>query len=179
MNIGPGFNIGFKIPFCKDRFPTSDISQKRELLCFNPKKVVHCNFPMWFIYPAHQIGRGGVKGFCKLADGIISDIERDFFGTKGAFDKTVFTGGYVELLPKKWLAGRRIEPNLANIGLAKAFEAAPDAAAVTKWYLLHAACVFVPVVFAMLVSFPDALGMVIPQLFPVVSLAVLLALEKK
>ena len=63
--------------------------------------------------------------------------------------------------------------------LAKAFEAAPDAAAVTKWYLLHAACVFVPVVFAMLVSFPDALGMVIPQLFPVVSLAVLLALEKK
>ncbi len=65
---------------------------------------------------------GCVKGFCKLADGIISDIERDFFGTKGAFDKTVFTGGYVELLPKKWLAGRRIEPNLANIGLAKAFE---------------------------------------------------------
>lgn len=65
---------------------------------------------------------GCVKGFCKLADGIISDIERDFFGTKAAFGKTIFTGGYVEHLPKKWLAGRRIEPNLANIGLAKSFE---------------------------------------------------------
>lgn len=65
---------------------------------------------------------GCVKGFCKLADGIISDIERDFFGTKSAFNKTIFTGGYVKLLPKKWLAGRLVEPNLANIGLAIAFE---------------------------------------------------------
>ena len=36
-----------------------------------------------------------------------------------------------------------------------------------------------PVLFSMLVSFPDALGVLIPQLFPVPALAVLLALQKK
>ncbi len=65
---------------------------------------------------------GCVKGFCKLADGIIADIEKDYFDGKSAAQKTVFTGGSVELLPKKWLAGRKLEANLANIGLAKFLE---------------------------------------------------------
>ncbi len=65
---------------------------------------------------------GCVKGFCRLADGIIADIEREFFPGGSAFSKTVFTGGSMELLPKKWLAGRKVESNLANIGLARAFE---------------------------------------------------------
>lgn len=64
---------------------------------------------------------GCVKGFCKLADGIIADIEKDFFAGESAFDKTIFTGGSVNLLPKKWLAGRHIEASLANMGLARAF----------------------------------------------------------
>lgn len=64
---------------------------------------------------------GCVKGFCKLADGIIADIERDFFGGESAKCKTVFTGGSVPYLPKKWLADRRIESNLANLGLAHSF----------------------------------------------------------
>ena len=94
MDIGPGFNIGFKILFCKDRFPTSDISQKRELLCFNPKKVVHCNFPMWFIYPAHQISRGGVKGFCEGSDFITAHIgnHTSFPFSDRAFSNTNFIG---------------------------------------------------------------------------------------
>ena len=58
---------------------------------------------------------------CKLADGIIADIERDFFGGESAKCKTVFTGGSVPYLPKKWLADRRIESNLANLGLAHSF----------------------------------------------------------
>ena len=65
---------------------------------------------------------GCVKGFCKLADGIIADLEREFFGGKSAVAKTVFTGGSVGLLPKKWIGGRLVEPNLANIGLAMALE---------------------------------------------------------
>lgn len=89
------------------------------------------------------------------------------------------TAGYVDAL--------RIFSALLGLGfaaaglwcLAKAFSAAPDASEVTKWYLLHAACVFLPVLFCMLVSFPDALGVLIPQLFPVPALAVLLALQKK
>ena len=65
---------------------------------------------------------GCVKGFCKLADGVIADIERAYFGGKSAFKKTIFTGGSVGMLPKNWIAGRLVEPNLANIGLAMAFE---------------------------------------------------------
>ncbi len=64
---------------------------------------------------------GCVKGFCKLADGIIEDIERDFFKGQSARSKTIFTGGSVEYLPKKWLAERKIESNLANLGLARSF----------------------------------------------------------
>lgn len=60
-------------------------------------------------------------GFCKLADGIIADIERDFFGGGSAAERTVFTGGSVGLLPKKWLADRKIESNLANLGLARSY----------------------------------------------------------
>ncbi len=64
---------------------------------------------------------GCVKGFCRLIDGVISDIEGEFFFGKPAAQKTVFTGGSVGLLPKKWLAGRRIECNLAQLGLARSF----------------------------------------------------------
>ena len=64
---------------------------------------------------------GCAKGFCRLADGIISDIEGEFFGGQSAAGKTVFTGGSVGLLPKKWLAGRRIELNLTQLGLAYAY----------------------------------------------------------
>lgn len=64
---------------------------------------------------------GCVKGFCRLADGIIGDFEKNFFGESAA-KKTVFTGGSVGVLPENWLAGRLVEPNLANIGLAMAFE---------------------------------------------------------
>ena len=65
---------------------------------------------------------GCVKGFCKLADGIISDIEREFFGGNSAREKTIFTGGSVGILPKSWIAERPVEPALANIGLAMALE---------------------------------------------------------
>lgn len=65
---------------------------------------------------------GCVKGFCMLADGIISDIEREFFAGDSAQSKTIFTGGSMQLLPKKWLAERLTESNLANIGLACAYE---------------------------------------------------------
>ena len=64
---------------------------------------------------------GCVKGFCKLADGIIEDIERDYFDGESAMQKTIFTGGSILLLPKKWLADRKIESNLANLGLARSF----------------------------------------------------------
>lgn len=63
---------------------------------------------------------GCAKGFCKLADGIIDDIEREFFKTESAAAKTVFTGGNIKLLPKKWLGERKVEENLAQIGLARA-----------------------------------------------------------
>lgn len=65
---------------------------------------------------------GCVKGFCKLADGIIGDFEKSFFGGELAAPKTVFTGGSVGVLPENWIAGRLVEPSLANIGLAMAFE---------------------------------------------------------
>ncbi|MBO7520621.1 MAG: type III pantothenate kinase [Opitutales bacterium] len=65
---------------------------------------------------------GCVKGFCKLADGIIADLEREFFGGKPARQKTVFTGGSVGILPQRWIGERLVEPNLANIGLAMALE---------------------------------------------------------
>lgn len=62
---------------------------------------------------------GCLKGFCKLADGIIEDIEKSHFAGESAKSKTIFTGGSVSLLPKKWLAERQIECNLAQLGLAK------------------------------------------------------------
>ena len=65
---------------------------------------------------------GCVKGFCRLVDGIISDMEKDYFHGDIARSKTVFTGGSVSLLPKKWLAERKVECNLANIGLFMAFK---------------------------------------------------------
>lgn len=65
---------------------------------------------------------GCVKGFCRLVDGIIKDLESEFFEGSDASAKTVFTGGSTGLLPHKWLNGRKVVPELANIGLAKAFE---------------------------------------------------------
>ena len=65
---------------------------------------------------------GCVKGFCRLVDGIISDMELSHFAPEGARAKTIFTGGSVNLLPKKWLAERQVECNLANIGLYMAFK---------------------------------------------------------
>lgn len=65
---------------------------------------------------------GCAKGFCKLADGIIADIEKKYFlRLNGARKKTIFTGGSISLLPKKWLADRRVESNLAQLGLAKSY----------------------------------------------------------
>lgn len=64
---------------------------------------------------------GCAKGFCKLIDGLIGDIEAAYFGGKSAAEKTIFTGGSVELLPQNWLGGRRVDRNLAFIGLAKSF----------------------------------------------------------
>ncbi len=64
---------------------------------------------------------GCAKGFCKLVDGLIADIERDFFGGESAFRKTVFTGGSVDYLPREWLGDRLVNRDLAYIGLAKSF----------------------------------------------------------
>lgn len=64
---------------------------------------------------------GCAKGFCRLADGIIKDIEVEFFEGERASEKTVFTGGSVSLLPKNWLADRKIEYNLTHLGLALAY----------------------------------------------------------
>ncbi len=64
---------------------------------------------------------GCAKGFCKLVDGIISDIADEYFGGEDVAQKTVFTGGSVALLPQKWLGGRLVNANLAHLGLAMAF----------------------------------------------------------
>lgn len=53
---------------------------------------------------------GCAKGFCKLADGIISDIEREYFPEGGIASKTVFTGGSVNLLPKNGLQAEKLSP---------------------------------------------------------------------
>ena len=65
---------------------------------------------------------GCAKGFCKLVDGILADIERDYFGGRSAAPKTVFTGGSVAYLPKQWLGGRKVDLHLSHIGLAKSYE---------------------------------------------------------
>ncbi len=64
---------------------------------------------------------GCAKGFCKLLDGLIDDIAKEYFNGNSPKDKTIFTGGSVSLLPKSWVNGRTINTNLAHIGLAKAF----------------------------------------------------------
>lgn len=64
---------------------------------------------------------GCAKGFCKLAEGIIGDIEKEYFDGESAASKTVFTGGNIRFLPLSWIGGRRIEANLAQIGLARAY----------------------------------------------------------
>lgn len=65
---------------------------------------------------------GCAKGFCKLIDGIVADIERDYFGGSGAASKTVFTGGSVSYLPAGWLGARKVDLHLSHIGLAKSYE---------------------------------------------------------
>ncbi len=61
---------------------------------------------------------------------------------------------------------------------ARAWQSAPDTAQVVTWYILRLICEFVPVLVAMFVPFLDALGILIPQLFPIFVLAVLLVLQK-
>ena len=63
--------------------------------------------------------------------------------------------------------------------LYKAIGAAPQQSAVVTWYLLRLLCEFGAVVGAMLLPFADALGVLIPQLFPVIVVAALLALKKE
>ena len=64
---------------------------------------------------------GCAKGFCKLIDGLIADIQTELFGNESATQKTIFTGGSTDLLPSEWVGDRIINRNLAHIGLAKAF----------------------------------------------------------
>ncbi|MBE6414428.1 MAG: type III pantothenate kinase [Verrucomicrobiaceae bacterium] len=64
---------------------------------------------------------GCAKGFCKLIDGLIDDIANTYFAGISPNNKTIFTGGSVSLLPKGWLGNRKVNLNLAHIGLAKAF----------------------------------------------------------
>ena len=74
LNVGPGFHIQINFFICHDRFPTGNVPQQRELLCFDPEQVIHGDFPVGFINPAHQIGRGGVQCFCKGSDFIPAHI---------------------------------------------------------------------------------------------------------
>ena len=64
---------------------------------------------------------GCAKGFCKLIDGLIGDIETSYFKGNSALQKTIFTGGSTDLLPAEWVGDRIVNRNLAHIGLAKAF----------------------------------------------------------
>ncbi len=64
---------------------------------------------------------GCAKGFCRLIDGLIADIEREYFSGESAQSKTIFTGGSVSLLPKEWVGARLVNRDLAFIGLAKSF----------------------------------------------------------
>lgn len=67
---------------------------------------------------------------------------------------------------------------LATLCLERCWASAPDAGRAAVWYVLHLACELGPVLAAMLLPFADALGVLIPQLFPVPALAVLLAVKK-
>lgn len=68
---------------------------------------------------------------------------------------------------------------LALVCLYKAIGAAPQQSAVITWYLLRLVCEFGAVLGAMLLPFADALGVLIPQLFPIFVLAAMLALKKE
>lgn len=60
-----------------------------------------------------------------------------------------------------------------------AWRAAPDGGGVALYYVLRLAVVFGGVLAALFVPAVDALGVIVPQFFPVPVLAVLLALEKE
>jgi len=68
------------------------------------------------------MGVGCIKGFCRLIDGIIADFSDLHFKSEKINKKTIFTGGSLSLLPKKWLAKRKIECNLVNLGLFQFFK---------------------------------------------------------
>ena len=68
---------------------------------------------------------------------------------------------------------------LALYCLYRVITAAPDKTASITWYLLRLAVEFGAVLLAMLLPFADALGVLIPQLFPIFVLAVLLAIQKQ
>ncbi len=57
--------------------------------------------------------------------------------------------------------------------------AVPDKTACITWYLLRLAVEFGAVLAAMVLPFADALGVLIPQLFPIMVLAVLAAVGRK
>ena len=67
---------------------------------------------------------------------------------------------------------------LALYCLYRVITAAPDKTASITWYLLRLVVEFGAVLLAMLLPFADALGVLIPQLFPIFVLAVLLAVQK-
>ncbi len=62
---------------------------------------------------------GCVKGLCFMIDAIVADIAKEYFKNEPIEEKTIFTGGSLTLLPKKWLANRQIECHLAILGLYK------------------------------------------------------------
>lgn len=63
--------------------------------------------------------------------------------------------------------------------LYRVLGAVPDKTACIVWYLLRLAAEFGAVLAALFLPFADALGVLIPQLFPILVLAVLMAVGKK
>lgn len=61
----------------------------------------------------------------------------------------------------------------------KAWQAAPNGTAVMTWYALRAVISFGSIVIAMFLSFPVAIGVLVPQLFPVPLLAIFMILGKR
>ncbi len=64
---------------------------------------------------------GCAKGFCKLIDGLIDDIRKQYFPDANIDNKVIFTGGSVDLLPKQWVGNRLVNRDIAHIGLAKSY----------------------------------------------------------
>ncbi len=61
----------------------------------------------------------------------------------------------------------------------KAWNAAPDSTVVVTWYAVRAVITFGSIIIAMFQTFPIAIGVLVPQLFPVPLLAVFMILGKR